>query len=121
MSVELEVFPNPGGERPYLITHTSEEFTSVCPKTGHPDFGRVVLRYVPGATCLELKALKLYYQSFRNQGIFYEAVSNRLLDDLFEACEPRWMEIETQWKGRGGISSVIRLRRPQAPPPEGLV
>ncbi|MFN9076438.1 MAG: preQ(1) synthase, partial [bacterium] len=85
----------------------SEEFTSVCPKTGHPDFGNVTLRYVPGDRCVELKSLKLYYQSFRNAGIFYEAVTNRMRDDLAQAMTPAWMQVITSWKGRGGIRSRI--------------
>lgn len=107
---EIETFPNPAPQRDFVIEHVSEEFTSVCPKTGHPDFGDVVLRYVADEACIELKSLKLYYQSFRNRGIFYEAVTNALLDDLVAACAPRWLEIETHWKGRGGIRSVIKAR-----------
>ena len=104
----LECFANPNPRRPYVIEHTAEEFTSVCPVTGHPDFGTVVLRYAPAARCVELKSLKLYYQSFRNQGIFYEAVTNRIADDLARVMRPRWMVVETHWRGRGGIRSVIR-------------
>jgi len=103
----LEVFPNPQPGREYLIEHIAEEFTSLCPKTGHPDFGKIVLRYIPADTCVELKSLKLYYQAYRNEGIFYEAVTNKILDDLVSVCEPRWMEVETRWSGRGGIRSVI--------------
>lgn len=103
----LECFPSPNATRPFVIEHTSEEFTSVCPVTGHPDFGNVVLTYIPGKVCVELKSLKLYYQSFRNEGIFYEAVTNRIADDLAKAMKPRWMRLETQWKGRGGIRSNI--------------
>lgn len=106
----LEVFENPNPGREYVIEHVCEEFTSVCPVTGHPDYGSVVLRYVARATCVELKSLKLYYQSFRNQGIYYEAVTNRILDDLSAACAPAWMEVETHWKGRGGIRSTITAR-----------
>lgn len=105
----LECFDNPNSRRDYVIEHVSDEFTSVCPVTGHPDFGSVVLRYIPDRTCVELKSLKLYYQSFRNEGIFYEAVTNRIADDLAAAMQPRWMVIETQWKGRGGIRSVVRV------------
>jgi 7-cyano-7-deazaguanine reductase len=104
----LETFPNPSPAREYVIEHVSEEFTSVCPKTGHPDFGHVTLRYAPGASCVELKSLKLYYQSFRQCGIFYEAVTNRIADDLAAALSPRWMIVTTDWKGRGGIRSRIR-------------
>ena len=102
----LEFFDSPA-ETPFVIEHVSEEFTSVCPKTGHPDFGHVTLRYVPNAVCVELKSLKLYYQSFRNAGIFYEAVTNRIRDDLASTMSPRWLQVITDWKGRGGIRSRI--------------
>lgn len=102
----LEQFPAPSNE-PFVIEHVNEEFTSVCPVTGHPDFGRIILRFVPGATCVELKSLKLYYQSFRNEGIYYEAVTNRIRDDLVAAMAPQWLQIITEWKGRGGIASRI--------------
>ncbi|HBZ96258.1 MAG TPA: NADPH-dependent 7-cyano-7-deazaguanine reductase QueF [Phycisphaerales bacterium] len=102
----LETFPTPANT-PFLIEHHNEEFTSVCPVTGHPDFGSVLVRFEPGATCVELKSLKLYFQSFRNEGIFYEAVTNRIRDDLRECMNPRWMEVITEWKGRGGIHSRI--------------
>lgn len=102
----LEMFPTPT-ETPFVIEHVNEEFTSVCPKTGHPDFGRIVLRYAPDRLCVELKSLKLYCQSFRNEGIFYEAVTNRMRDDLAAVMRPRWMQVITEWKGRGGIHSRI--------------
>ena len=105
----LECFENPEPGRDYVIEHLSDEFTSMCPRTGHPDFGSVVLRYAPGARCVELKSLKLYYQSFRNEGIYYEAVTNRIADDLSAAMAPRWLVVETRWRGRGGIRSVIRV------------
>jgi len=116
----LEVFPAPS-ERPFVIEHTSEEFTSVCPKTGHPDFGDVVLRYAPrgagaGGVCVELKSLKLYYQSFRNEGIFYEAVTNVIRDQLVELLHPEWLQVATHWRGRGGIRSVIRAEHGAIPP-----
>ncbi|MBI1368289.1 MAG: NADPH-dependent 7-cyano-7-deazaguanine reductase QueF [Planctomycetes bacterium] len=103
----LECFDNPQPTRDYIIEHIAEEFTSVCPKTGHPDFGSVTLRYCPRKRCVELKALKLYYQSFRNEGIFYEAVTNRICDDLVALMKPRWLVLETHWRGRGGIRSII--------------
>lgn len=105
----LEMFPTPSSESdsPFVIEHVNEEFTSVCPKTGHPDFARVILRYSPGQSCVELKSLKLYAQSFRNEGIFYEAVTNRMRDDLAKAMQPRWMQVITEWRGRGGIHSRI--------------
>lgn len=103
----LETFPNPAPGRDYLIRHVCPEFTSVCPKTGQPDFATIELEYVPDQLCLELKSLKLYYFSFRDQGIFYEAVTNRLLEELSAACQPRWMRITGHFNVRGGISSVI--------------
>ncbi len=111
-STLLEAFPTPT-DTPFVIEHIADEFTSVCPKTGHPDFGDVVLRYVPrsardGGQCVELKALKLYYQSFRNEGIFYEAVTNQIRDDLVNLLNPAWLQIITHWRGRGGIRSTIR-------------
>ncbi len=102
----LEVFPTPV-DSPFVIEHIADEFTSVCPKTGHPDFGSIILRYQPAATCVELKSLKLYYQSYRNDGIFYEAVTNSIRDDLATSMQPAWMQIITEWRGRGGISSRI--------------
>ncbi|MFO0873431.1 MAG: preQ(1) synthase [Phycisphaerales bacterium] len=102
----LEFFPSPTAT-PFLIEHVADEFTSVCPKTGHPDFGTITLRYVPHGTCVELKSLKLYYQSFRNEGIYYEAVTNRIRDDLAAAMKPAWMQVITDWRGRGGIRSRI--------------
>ena len=105
----LECFDNPSPGRPFVIEHVSEEFTSVCPKTGHPDFGHVILQYVPDGLCIELKSLKLYYQSFRTEGIFYEAVTNRIADDLAKAMSPQWLQITTDWKGRGGIRSRITV------------
>ncbi|MBU3741893.1 MAG: NADPH-dependent 7-cyano-7-deazaguanine reductase QueF [Candidatus Kapabacteria bacterium] len=112
--MELETFPNPRPERPYTITHINPEFTSVCPKTGLPDFGTITVKYIPGATCIELKALKYYYLDFRNRGIFYEAVTNAILDDLVAACDPVEMTVTAEWKARGGIHSVIEAtyRRP---------
>ncbi len=102
----LEFFDSPSDD-PFVIEHVSEEFTSVCPKTGHPDFGHVTLRYAAAAVCVELKSLKLYYQSFRNEGIFYEAVTNRIRDDLASRMSPAWLQVITDWKGRGGIRSRI--------------
>ena len=104
---KIETFENPRKGRRYEILHVNPEFTSVCPKTGLPDFGTVKVRYIPNETCIELKALKYYFLDFRNKGIFYEAVTNEILDDLVKACEPLEMEIITEWKTRGGIASVI--------------
>jgi 7-cyano-7-deazaguanine reductase len=110
----LETFPNPQPRRPYVIEHIAEEFTSVCPKTGHPDFGSVTLRYAPAANCVELKSLKLYYHSFRAEGIFYEAVTNRICDDLVKLMKPRWLVVQTDWRGRGGIRSRITAKHGKA-------
>ncbi len=106
----LETFPNPNPERDYEIEHTFPEFTSVCPKTGQPDFGVVTITYVPDKKCVELKSLKFYFNGFRNEGIFYEAVTNRMLDDLVAACEPRRMTVATQWTPRGGLRSTVTAR-----------
>jgi len=103
----LETFENPHPAREYLIEHAVEEFTSVCPKTGQPDFATMVIRYVAGASCIELKSLKLYFQSFRADGIFYEDVTNVILDDLVASCHPRWMLVKSCWRVRGGIRSVV--------------
>ncbi|MCE9592072.1 MAG: preQ(1) synthase [Planctomycetes bacterium] len=120
----IECFPNPAPRaaagRAFAIAHVSEEFTSVCPKTGHPDFGHVTVRYSPDRRCVELKSLKLYYQSFRDEGIFYEAVTNRIADDLGKAMKPRWMVVVTDWKGRGGIRSRIVVRVGRVPVEELL-
>ena len=110
---DLETFENPAPHRDYEIEIVQPEFTSVCPKTGHPDFGTVTVRFQPapasrGGTCVELKSLKLYYQSFRSEGIFYEAVTNRIRDDLVALMKPAWLQVRTDWRGRGGIRSVIR-------------
>ncbi|MFN3166739.1 MAG: preQ(1) synthase [Phycisphaeraceae bacterium] len=105
----LDCFDNPNPSRDYVIEHVAEEFTSVCPKTGHPDFGVVSLQYVPDKACVELKSLKLYLQAYRNEGIFYEAVTNKIATDLEKAMAPRWMSLITDWRGRGGIRSTIRV------------
>ncbi|GMV53919.1 MAG: NADPH-dependent 7-cyano-7-deazaguanine reductase QueF [Chlorobi bacterium] len=107
--MELDVFPNPNPDRDYVITHANPEFTSMCPKTGLPDFGTVTVEYIPDAVCVELKSLKYYYLEYRNQGIFYEAVTNKILDDLVAACKPRWMKVTTEWTTRGGLHSIIQV------------
>ena len=111
----LETFDNPTTGRPFVIEHVAEEFTSVCPKTGHPDFGSVTLSYVPADACVELKSLKLYYQSFRSEGIYYEAVTNQIADDLQKAMDPQWMQVTTDWRGRGGIRSRITVELGEHP------
>ncbi len=108
----LETFDNPRPERDYEIVIRCPEFTSVCPKTGLPDFGTITIRYVPDRACVELKALKLYLIGYRNRGIFYEAAVNAILDDLAKACRPRRMEVEGAFTARGGITTTVVARTP---------
>jgi 7-cyano-7-deazaguanine reductase len=103
----LETFPNPSPARDYEIAIRCPEFSSVCPKTGLPDFGEIRITYVPDELCLELKALKYYMVDFRNRGIFYEAVTNQILDDLVAACQPRSMTVVGDFSVRGGISTTV--------------
>ena len=105
----LELFDNPRPEREYRIVHTCPEFTSVCPKTGQPDFGTITIDYIADRQCLELKSLKMYFYAFRQMGIYYEAVTNRILDDLVAACQPRRMTITGDFNVRGGFSSVVTV------------
>ncbi|MHC4643723.1 MAG: preQ(1) synthase [Planctomycetota bacterium] len=105
--VQLELFDNPNPERDYVITVNCPEFTSVCPRTGQPDFGEIIIEYCPDKLCIELKSLKLYLQSYRNKGIFYEALTNDILDDLSEPCKPRWMKVTSRFKPRGGITTDV--------------
>ena len=106
-SSTLETFPNPRPEREYEIAIHCPEFTSVCPKTGLPDFGEIRITYVPGASCVELKSLKYYMIEFRNKGIFYEAVTNQILDDLVAAIQPRRMRVVGDFSVRGGIKTSV--------------
>jgi len=106
-SETLETFPNPGPERDYTIRIRIPEFTCLCPKTGQPDFATLHLEYVPDATCIELKSLKLYVWSFRDTGAFHEAVTNRILADLVEACLPRFMRLRAEFNVRGGIYTDV--------------
>ena len=103
----LEIFDNSFPERDYLIVHKANEFTSVCPKTGQPDFGVITISYIAKKKCVELKSLKYYLQSFRNEGIFYENVINRILDDLTTLLKPKWMEIKGEFTVRGGLQSTV--------------
>ena len=105
----IEVFENAYPKRDYLVVHTAPEFTSLCPKTGQPDFATMVVEYIPDKLCIELKSLKLYFHSFRNDGIYFESVTNRILDDLVTACEPRYMRITAEFNPRGGISSTVEV------------
>ncbi|MCP4707159.1 MAG: NADPH-dependent 7-cyano-7-deazaguanine reductase QueF [Planctomycetes bacterium] len=108
----LETFDNPCPRRDYDIEIICPEFTSLCPKTGQPDFGDIIINYCPDQLCLELKSIKLYLQSFRNQGIFYEALTNQILDDLVNACQPRNMTITGDFAARGGITTTVTVRYP---------
>jgi 7-cyano-7-deazaguanine reductase len=109
---DLETFPNPNPARDYVIEIRCPEFTSVCPKTGHPDFGTITFEYVADKTCVELKSLKLYLQGYRSKGIFYEAVVNKILDDFVSACRPRRASVRGDFSPRGGISSHIQVHYP---------
>jgi 7-cyano-7-deazaguanine reductase len=106
-SSTLETFPNPRPERDYEISIHCPEFTSVCPKTGLPDFGEIRISYVPDAQCLELKSLKYYLIEFRNRGVFYENVTNQILDDLVSALQPRRMTVVGDFSVRGGIKTLV--------------
>jgi 7-cyano-7-deazaguanine reductase len=104
---ELETFPNPSPGRDYTIEIVCPEFTSICPVTGQPDFGTITFAYTPERLCVELKSLKLYLQTFRNQGIFYEAATNRILDDFVRACAPRRCKVTGAFTPRGGITTTV--------------
>ncbi len=104
---ELDSFPNPNPERDYTIEIVSPEFTCVCPMTGQPDFAEITLRYVPDQTCVELKSLKLYYWSYRDEGAFHEAVTNQILDDIVRATAPREAEVIGKFNVRGGLYTTV--------------
>lgn len=106
-SCSLETFPNPKPDREYEISICCPEFTSVCPKTGMPDFGEIRINYIPNKLCIELKTLKYYLVGFRDQGIYYESVTNTILDDLVDACAPRRMTVTGAFSARGGITTQI--------------
>ena len=106
-SRELELFPNPQPARDYTIRIDIPEFTCLCPKTGQPDFATLTLEYIPDRQCVELKSLKLYVWSFRNEGAFHEAVTNAILDDLVKACAPRFMRLSADFNVRGGIGTIV--------------
>ena len=104
---ELELFDNTHPERDYYITIRCPEFTSLCPRTGQPDFGEIVVEYCPDKLCIELKSMKFYIQSYRNKGIFYEALTNDILNDLSGARKPRWMKVTSRFAPRGGITTEV--------------
>src|SRR3990172_10598734 len=128
----LETFPNPHPDRDYEIRMETNEFTSLCPvggietdaeelqqlEGGAPDFGTIHITYIPRELCLELKSLKLYLWSFRNDGMFYERAVNRILDDLAAACTPKWMEVVGDFNVRGGIKSTVTARTGESPRPD---
>jgi len=107
---QLETFTNEFPGRDYVVEIVCPEFTSVCPKTGQPDFGTMTITYTPAEKCVELKSLKLYLQQFRNEGIFYENVTNSILDDLVAVLSPEWITLEASFTPRGGISTTITAR-----------
>ena len=111
-SRQLETFPNPRPARDYEVRFECPEFTCVCPKTGQPDFATIRIRYVPHERCVELKSLKLYLWSYRDQGAFHEAVTNQILDDLVATVAPRRMSVEGDFYVRGGIKTVVEASYP---------
>lgn len=108
----LETFPNPKMDRDYRITFECPEFTCICPKTSQPDFGTVRIEYVADKLCIELKSLKLYLWSYRNEGHFHETVINKILDDLVQTCKPRRMRVEADFNVRGGIHTTVEASYP---------
>jgi len=121
-AASLEVFDNPNPERDYTIHIRTPEFTCLCPKTGQPDFATLLLDYVPDRQCIELKSLKLYIWSYRDQGAFHEAVTNQILDDLSTACSPRYMRVTAEFNVRGGLYTnvVAEQRAPGWQAPAGV-
>tara|TARA_Y100000588_G_scaffold295209_1_gene315412 strand:- start:265 stop:726 length:462 start_codon:yes stop_codon:yes gene_type:complete len=117
-SRNLEAFPNRTPERDYVVELTTKEFTCLCPVTGQPDFADITIRYVPNQKIVESKSLKLYFWSFRNEGIFHEHAANQILNDLVAAIEPRWCEVDAQFSVRGGIG--IRVRSEHGTYPQNL-
>jgi len=106
---KLKTFPNPNPERDYEIAFEAPEFTCLCPMTGQPDFATIRIRYTPDQKCVELKSLKLYLWSFRDEGTFHEAVTNRIANDLIAAIDPRVLEVEGDFYVRGGISTKVKV------------
>lgn len=113
-STSLETFPNPQQDRDYTIRMEIPEFTCLCPKTGQPDFATLTLEYVPDGICIELKSLKLYIWSFRDQGAFHEAVTNQILNDLVKACKPRYLRLTAEFNVRGGIYTTVTVQHQSA-------
>lgn len=113
-SKELDTFPNPNPQRDYTIRIDLPEFTCICPKTGQPDFAQFKIEYVPDEKCVELKSLKLYMWSYREEGAFHEAVTNKILEDLVAATEPRFMRLTGVWNVRGGVYTTVIVEHRQA-------
>jgi 7-cyano-7-deazaguanine reductase len=111
----LETFPNRNDGRAYVVELTTDEFTCLCPATGQPDFARITLRYIPGPRIVESKSLKLYLWSYRNQGVFHEHLTNKILDDLVAALDPKWCEVVGEFKARGGIAITVRAEHGHKP------
>lgn len=109
LTKNLETFPNPNPNRDYSIDFTCPEFTCLCPKTGQPDFATIKISYIPDELCIELKSLKLYLWSYRNEGAFHEGVTNKILDDLVFACKPRYAKIIGDFYVRGGIHTIVTI------------
>ena len=114
---KLDTFPNPHPQRDYIITFDAPEFTCLCPLTGQPDFARFVIDYTPDEQCVELKSLKLYLWSYRDEGAFHEDVTNRILDDIVLAIDPRWVKIVGDWNIRGGIRTIVTVEHNKAGQP----
>jgi len=114
-SKNLETFPNPNPARPYEIAMECPEFTCLCPMTGQPDFATIRIRYVPARRCVELKSLKMYLWSYRNEGAFHEKVTNTICDDVVKAIAPRWIEVEGDFTVRGGIHTAVTVRHGERP------
>ncbi|RLA03078.1 MAG: NADPH-dependent 7-cyano-7-deazaguanine reductase QueF [Gammaproteobacteria bacterium] len=121
-SKDLEIFPNPHPQRDYTIRIRTPEFTCLCPKTGQPDFAILHLEYVPDQACIELKSWKLYVWSFRDEGAFHEDITNRILDDLVTACQPRFMRLRAEFNVRGGVFTdvVAEYRQPDWSPADSI-
>ncbi len=113
-SKDLETFPNPNPDRDYTIRIHTPEFTCLCPKTGQPDFAELHLEYIPDQTCIELKSFKLYVWSFRDEGTFHEDVTNRILNDLVAACQPRFMRLRAEFNVRGGVYTDVIVEHRQS-------
>lgn len=114
-SRRLETFPNHDPQRDYVVRLATDEFTCLCPATGQPDFATIIVEYIPGPKIVESKSFKLYLWSFRNEGIFHEHLTNRILSDLVEALEPRWCRVQAAFKVRGGISLTVEAEHGRRP------